>query len=63
MRKEHGIIKGKNGTIKDRIWWIKHMEGLIEQREKEGKKCYLTPEEYDVYKIDYADIISKYKKR
>jgi post-segregation antitoxin (ccd killing protein) len=58
--KEHGIIKGKKGTNKDRIYYIKLMEGLIEQRAKEGKKCYLSPEEYEVYKVEHADIIKKY---
>ena len=60
--KEHGMVKGKKGTEKDRIYWIELMEGLIEERIKEGKKCYLTPEEYEVYKIEHADIIGKYKK-
>jgi hypothetical protein len=60
--KEHGMVRGKSGTTKDRIWWIQHIEDLIEQREKEGKKCYLTPEEYEVYKVEHADIIEKYKK-
>jgi len=61
--KEHGIIRGKKGTTKDRIYYIKYLENLIEQRAKEGKKCYLSKEEYEVYKIEHADIIKKYKKR
>lgn len=60
--KEHGIIRGKNGTTEDRIYWIKHIEDLVEQRAKEGKKCYLSPEEYEIYKVEHADIIAKYKK-
>ena len=61
-REEHGIIRGKMGTEKDKIYYIKLMEGLIEQRELQGKKCYLSPEEYEVYKVEHADIIEKYKK-
>lgn len=60
--REHGIIKGRKGTTKDRIYYIKLIEDLIEERAKEGKKCYLSPEEYEVYKVEHADIIAKYKK-
>jgi len=61
-RKEHGIIRGKMGTERDKIYYIKLMEGLIEERAKEGKKCYLSHEEYEIYKVEHADIIAKYKK-
>lgn len=61
-RDEHGIVRGKMGTEKDKIYYIKLMEDLIEERAKEGKKCYLTPEEYEVYKVEHADVIKKYKK-
>ncbi|MFA5745750.1 MAG: hypothetical protein WCX79_00945 [Candidatus Paceibacterota bacterium] len=61
-RSEHGIIKGNKKFGTDKIYWIKYLEDLIEQREKEGKKCYLSPEEYEVYKIEHAGIIEKYKK-
>jgi hypothetical protein len=60
--REHGIIRGKKGTTRDRIYWIKLLENLVNERAKEGKKCYLTPEEYEVYKIEHADVIAKYKK-
>ena len=61
--KEHGIVRGKKGTTKDRIYYIKFIEEKIKQREKQGKKCYLSPEEYEVYKIEHADIIEKYTKK
>ena len=61
-RDEHGKVRGSKKSGKDKIWWIMHMEDLVEQRAKEGKKCYLTPEEYEVYKIEHADVIAKYKK-
>ncbi len=60
--KEHGIIRGKKGTLEDRIYWIKFIENLIGQRAKEGKKCYLSHAEYEIYKVEHADIIKKYKK-
>lgn len=60
---EHAIIRGKKGSDKDRIYWIQYLENLIEEREKEGKKCYLSKEEYEVYKVEHADIIEKYTNR
>jgi DNA-directed RNA polymerase subunit RPC12/RpoP len=60
--KEHGMIRGKKGTLKDRIYWIKLLEDLVEERRKRGKKCYLSHEEYEVYKVEHADVIAKYKK-
>jgi hypothetical protein len=61
--KEHGEVRGKKGTGKDRIYWIKLLENLVNERAKEGKKCYLSHEEYEVYKIEHADIIAKYKNK
>lgn len=61
-RKEHGIIRGNKKEGTDKIYYIKLMENLIEERTKEGKKCYLSKEEYEVYKVEHADIIAKYKK-
>ncbi len=61
-RDEHGKVRGEMGTDKDKIYYIKLMEGLIEERAEQGKKCYLTPEEYKIYKVEHADIIEKYKK-
>lgn len=62
-RDEHGKVRGSKKSGKDKIWWIMHMEDLVEQRAKEGKKCYLTPEEYEVYKIEHADVIAKYTRK
>lgn len=62
-RDEHGKVRGSKKSGKDKIWWIMHMEDLVEQRAKEGKKCYLSHEEYEVYKIEHADIIAKYKNK
>jgi DNA-directed RNA polymerase subunit RPC12/RpoP len=61
-KSEHGMIKGNKKSGKDRIYWIKYFENLIEQREKEGKKCYLSKEEYEGYRIEHKDVIEKYKK-
>ena len=63
-RSEHMKIRGSKKSVKDKIYYIKLMGGggLVEEREKQGKKCYLTPEEYEVYKVEHADIIEKYKK-
>jgi hypothetical protein len=51
-RGEHGIIKGNKKLGTTKLTWIKFFEELIEQREKEGKKCYLSKEEYKVYKLN-----------
>jgi DNA-directed RNA polymerase subunit RPC12/RpoP len=59
---EHGKMRGNKREGTDKIYWIKYLEDLIEQREKEGKKCYLSPEEYEVYKVEHKDIIDKYTK-
>lgn len=61
--KEHSIIKGKKKLGTNILTWIKFFENIIEQREKEGKKCYLSPEEYEVYKIKNVDIIKQYTKK
>jgi DNA-directed RNA polymerase subunit RPC12/RpoP len=62
-RDEHGKIRGNKKEGTDKIYYIKLMENLIEERAKEGKKCYLSKEEYEVYKVEHADIIEKYKKK
>jgi hypothetical protein len=59
---EHGKMYGNKREGTDKIYWIKYLEDLVEQREKEGKKCYLSPEEYEIYKVEHKDIIDKYKK-
>jgi hypothetical protein len=59
---EHGIVRGNKKSGRDKIWWIKFLEDRVEQRTKEGKKCYLTKEEYEIYKVKHANIIKKYKK-
>jgi hypothetical protein len=38
---EHSMIKGNKKLGTNKITWIKFFEDLIEQREKEGKRCYL----------------------
>ena len=52
---EHTMIRGSKKSGRDKIWWIKFFEDLIDQREKEGKKCYLSKEEYKVYKCRAKD--------
>ncbi len=59
--KEHGKVRGSKKSGKDKIWWIKFLERVVERREKEGKKCYLSKEEYEIYKIEHPDIMKKYK--
>jgi len=49
---EHGMIKGNKKLGTNTLTWIKFFEDLIEKREKEGKKCYLTKEEYEEYKMN-----------
>lgn len=60
---EHTMIKGSKKSGKDKIFWIKYFEEIIEKRESEGKKCYLSKEEYETYKIEHADIIEYYTQR
>ena len=62
-RKEHGMVRGDKKLGTDKIYWIKHFENQIEQRGKEGKKCYLSPEEYGIYKIEHSDTIAKYNQK
>lgn len=49
-REEHGKVAGNIKLGLTKLTWIKFFEDLIEQREQEGKKCYLTKEEYEDYK-------------
>jgi hypothetical protein len=58
--KEHTMIRGSKKSGKDTIYWVRYFEDLIEKRETEGKPCYLSKEEYEVYKIEQADIIAHY---
>jgi predicted RNA-binding Zn-ribbon protein involved in translation (DUF1610 family) len=57
---EHQKIRGnkKQGTTK--LTWIKYFEDMIEKREAKGKHCYLTHDEYGIYKVENADTISIY---
>ena len=57
---EHKMIIGnkKHGTTK--LTWIKYFEDLIEKRANEGKHCYLSHENYNIYKVENAEIISLY---
>jgi DNA-directed RNA polymerase subunit RPC12/RpoP len=59
-RNEHGKMCGNKKEGTDKIYWIKYLEDLIDEREKQGKKCYLSKEEYEIYKVEHADIIKKY---
>ena len=59
-RDEHGMVKGSKMTGKDKLWWIKFFEDLIEKREAEGKSCYLSKEEYEIYKTEHAETIAQY---
>jgi rRNA maturation protein Nop10 len=61
--KEHGEVKGSKKSGKDTMWWVRYFEDLIEKREAEGKKCYLSPEEYEIYKVDHADTIAYYTQK
>jgi hypothetical protein len=60
---EHGKMYGNKKEGTDKIYWIKYLEDLIEQREREGKKCYLSKEEYEIYKIKNKETIEKYKNK
>lgn len=57
---EHGIIQGSKKSGKDMLYWVKYFEDLIEKRESEGKPCYLSKEDYEVYKDEHADVIAYY---
>ena len=59
---EHGKMQGNKKEGTDKIYYIKYLENLIEKRAADGKKCYLSPEEYEIYKVKHADLIKKYKK-
>ena len=47
---EHSMIRGNKKLGTTKLTWIKFFEDLIETREQEGKKCYLSKEEYEKYK-------------
>ena len=59
-RAEHKLIEGNLKDDKTKLAWVLFFEDLIEKRESEGKRCYLTKEEYETYKIEHADIITLY---
>jgi DNA-directed RNA polymerase subunit RPC12/RpoP len=58
---EHTLVQGNTKNGKDKIYWIKFFEKLINEREQNGKKCYLTKEEYKTYQEKNMDKISSYK--
>lgn len=57
---EHKMIIGNKKLGTTKLTWIKHFEDLIEKRLAEGKPCYLSHEEYEIYKVENADTISFY---
>lgn len=61
--KEHGIIKGSKKSGKTLLDWVIYFEDLIEKREAEGKPCYLSKEDYEVYKVENADKIAYYTQK
>jgi hypothetical protein len=61
--KEHGEVKGSKKSGKDTMWWVRYFEDLIEKRESEGKPCYLSKEDFEVYKVENAEKIAFYTKK
>jgi predicted RNA-binding Zn-ribbon protein involved in translation (DUF1610 family) len=57
---EHKAILGNKKLGTTKLTWIKYFEDLIEEREAEGKYCYLSHDEYEIYKVENAETISLY---
>jgi hypothetical protein len=60
---EHTMVRGSKKSGKDKMYWVKYFEELILKREAEGKPCYLSKEEYEVYKMENAEKIAYYTKK
>lgn len=60
---EHTLVAGSRKSGKDILYWIKFFEDLIEQRRLDGKRCYLSREEYEEYKLKNWDMIKYYNRK
>jgi len=58
--REHKMVRGNKKLGTSKLTWIKYFEDMIEKRELEGKPCYLSHEDYEIYKVKNADTISFY---